>query len=302
MRFNPAADVAIVIAVHNRRAKTRRCLESLRAADGQDVAVIVVDDGSRDGTSEFLAAQDNLVVLHGAGDLWWTASVEYGCQHAISQGASVVLLLNDDNVVAPNLVPTLVAAVERTRGCVAAVVLENYTNAKGTIYQAGGTLNWRRRGIGLRSMGQEYREEDRVEPCDWLPGCALGFPAELFKAVGGFEPRLFPQYRGDIDFTVRARDRGYGCYVTFGTWVVNDLSDSPLTFRSRVSFADFLRGFVTLRSNYNIRETVSFAWRHCPKVLIPYYLAQFYARYAWAALKTQRLAFAAESRASRATI
>lgn len=302
MRFNPAAHVAIVIPVHNRRAKTMRCLESLRAADGEDAAVIIVDDGSSDGTSDFLAGQEDLIVLRGDGDLWWTASVESGCQHAISHGASMLLLLNNDNVVAPNLVSTLVAAVEQTRGCVAAVVLESYTNAQGTIYQAGGTLNWRRRGIGLRSMGLEYREEDRLEPCDWLPGCALGFPAEVFEAVEGFEPRLFPQYRGDIDFTVRARNRGYGCYVTFGTWVVNDLSDSPLTFRSRVSFADFLRGFVTLRSNYNVKETVSFAWRHCPKVLIPYYLTQFYARYAWAALKTQRLAFATGSRASRATI
>jgi GT2 family glycosyltransferase len=302
MRFNPAADVAIVMPVHNRKAKTMRCLKSLRAAEGGDVALIIVDDGSSDGTAEFLASQDDLTVLRGDGDLWWTASVEYGCQHAISAGARVLLLLNDDNIVAPNLVTTLTQAVEQSKGCVAAVVLENYANGHGTIYQAGGTLNWRRRGIGLRDMGVGYQEEDRVDDCDWLPGCALAFPAEVFVAVGGFEAQRFPQYRGDIDFTLRARKQGYGCRVTFRTWVINELSDSPLTFRSRVSFAAFFRGFVTLRSNYNVRETVSFALRHCPKVLIPYYLTQFYARYAWAALKTQRFAFAAGSRASRAAI
>jgi GT2 family glycosyltransferase len=297
VKFNPAADVAIVIPVHNRRTTTMRCIESLRAAEGGDVALIVVDDGSSDGTSEFLATQDDVVVLRGTGDLWWTRSVELGCRHAASEGARVILLLNDDNIVAPNLVTTLAETAEQTKGCVSAVVLESYDRGNGTIFQAGGTLNWRRRGIGLRSTGSRYVEEDRVEECDWLPGCALAFPTQVFVELGGFEPR-FPQYRGDIDFTARAHRRGYRCSVTFRTWVLNDRTDSPLTFRRRVRLMEFLRGFVTLRSNYNVRETVLFAYRHCPKPLVPFYLAQFYARYAWAALKTQRLAFVSGSRAS----
>jgi GT2 family glycosyltransferase len=298
MTFDPTADVAIVIPVHNRRAKTIRCLESLRAATGRAVAVIVVDDGSTDGTSEYLQSQSDIVVLQGSGDLWWTASVDLGCRHAVSVGASVILLLNDDNVVAENLVEVLVETVEQTRGCVGAVVLERDRGIT-SIFQAGGTLNWKRRGIGLRDTGSEYTHADRVESCEWLPGCALAFPTRAFQSVDGFDSRLFPQYRGDIDFTLRSRRRGFPCNVTYRTWVINDRSDSPLTFRSRVTFGDFLRGFGGRRSNYNFRETAAFAWRHCPRRLVVFYLTQFYARYVWASLKTQRWAFSARTRASQ---
>jgi GT2 family glycosyltransferase len=302
VRFDPAADAAIVIPVHNRRDITKRCIDSLRDADGDEVALIVVDDGSNDGTAEYLAAQEGLTALSGTGDLWWTGSVDLGCRHAVSAGARVILLLNDDNIVAPDLVPVLLAAVETTRGCVSAVVLERQAGFGGSIFQAGGTLNWRRRGIGLRQTGALYRQDERTEDCEWLPGCALGFPSEVFVELRGFDTRRFPHYRGDIDFTVRARSRGYRCCVTFGTWVENDCSDSPLTFRTRVHLNDYLRGFVIRRSNYNLKETVRFAWRHCPKQLLLFHLLQFYARYTWAALKTQRLAFARWSRTSRAEV
>jgi GT2 family glycosyltransferase len=298
MRFDPTADVAIVIPVYNRRAKTIRCLESLRAAPGDAVAVIVVDDGSVDGTSEYLANQSDVTVLRGSGDLWWTASVDLGCRHAASGGAGVIILLNDDNVVAANLVEALVEAVTTTSGCVSSVVLE-VENGVESIFQAGGTLNWNRRGIGLRDTGVEYAADDRVEMCDWLPGCALAFPTSVFQSIEGFDHRRFPQYRGDIDFTLRARLHGYPCNVSYRTWVLNDRSDSPLTFRTRVTLGEFIRGFGARRSNYNIRETVLFAWRHCPRRLLLFYLAQFYLRYMWASLKTQRWVFSARIRASR---
>jgi hypothetical protein len=131
-----------------------------------------------------------------------------------------------------------------------------------------------------------YAESDRVVDCDWLPGSALAFPAELFHELGGFDERRFPQYRGDIDFTLRARRAGRRCVVTYACHVTNDLSQGPLGFQERIGPRRFVRGLVNLKSNYNVREAVPFALRHCPPSLLPRYLVSFYSRYSYAALKT----------------
>lgn len=293
MRFDPSASTAVIVPVHNRREKTSQCIESLQNGDGPPVTLIVVDDGSTDGTAEYLASRSDIVTITGSGDLWWTASVEAGCRHAVDAGAEVIVLLNDDNVVAPNLIATLSHAVQRTGGCVGAAVLETLPSGVTVLFQSGGTLDWRGRGIGLRRTGAPYVASDELERCDWLPGCALAFPASLYVELGGFDAQRFPQYRGDIDFTLRARERGYACFTTLATWVLNDRADSPLTFQRRVRLRTFLGGFVNRRSNYNLRETVRFAWKYCPRRLVLYHLVQFYARYTWASLKTQRYALSA---------
>lgn len=286
MKFITSADVAVIIPVHNRANETARCLMSLREADGAPISVIVVDDGSTDGTAELLNEHVDVITLRGDGALWWTAAIDAGCREAIRRGAAVLVLLNNDNIVAPDLVHTLARIAIECRACVSSVVLERADpSGDGVIFQAGGTLNWRGRGIGLRAHGMRYRRHEELVECAWLPGCALAFPSEVFTAVNGLDFRRFPQYRGDIDFTIRAREAGFRCLATYSTWVQNDAWSQ--TFSRRVTAREFVAGLWSLRSHYNLRESLRFAWRHCPRWLVPFHLVQFYARYAWASAKTQ---------------
>jgi GT2 family glycosyltransferase len=97
-----AIRVAAVLTVHNRRETTGRCLARLDdAADaaGVSLARIIVDDGSTDGTYEFLdqVRRDGDVIVRGNGDLFWAG----GMRKALAQLVNVepfdhVLLLNDD--------------------------------------------------------------------------------------------------------------------------------------------------------------------------------------------------------------
>ncbi|MDP9226719.1 MAG: hypothetical protein M3P18_23340, partial [Actinomycetota bacterium] len=133
----------------------------------------------------------------------------------------------------------------------------------------------------------EYRIRAEDAECDWLPGAALAFGRDLFLRIEGFDARMFPQYRGDVDFTTRASKAGYKCVVTYAAWVVNDTTQTWINFRRRLSYRDFALGLISLRSAYNLRETILFAWRHCPhRWLIPY-LGQFYLRYAYGFWKTR---------------
>lgn len=291
-RFSDVADLAVVIPVHNRRTYTVACLEQLRRLEGQAFMVVVVDDGSSDGTAADLERNHSDVhVLHGDGHLWWSGAVDRGCRFAFERGASRVLLLNNDTLeISANLIPELERVLTTFGGLAGAVILEDRAPGSREIVAAGGTVDWRDRGLELRDGPRhavEYRYRDEEVECDWLSGAALAFGREVFESVDGFDARRFPQYRGDVDFTMRARAAGYKCVVTYASWVVNDTTDTWINFRRRLTYREFLLGFVSLRSSYNLRETVRFAWRHCPKRRLAPHLALFYLRYAYAFWKTR---------------
>jgi GT2 family glycosyltransferase len=281
------APAAIVIPVHNGWSYTERALQAIRDGRGGRVAVVVVDDGSSDGTTGLLQAKaPDVTVVPGSGALWWSGAANAGCRHAIAEGAETLVLFNNDNYgISDACFATLFKLVAETGGCVSPVVLEDWEGRR-RLRHAGGALDWRRGGIRLRAVGSPYSKSDRIVDCDWLPGSALAFPAGLFIELDGFDERRFPQYRGDIDFTLRARRLGRRCVVTYACNVVNDRSQGGLGFDGRIGPRRFVLGLVSLKSNYNVREAVPFALRHCPPGLLPRYLVSFYSRYAYAALKT----------------
>ena len=69
-------ELYILLPVHNRRETTRRFLECLRAQTFQDYHLLLIDDGSTDGTAEMAREFiSTLTVLGGSGDWWWAGSL-----------------------------------------------------------------------------------------------------------------------------------------------------------------------------------------------------------------------------------
>lgn len=282
--FATRAETAIVIPMHNGIRFTLALMQSLREVEGPDVMVVVVDDGATDGSAGALAERyPDAIVLPGGG-LWWGGSADLGCRFAIQRGAQRLLVMPNDNVVAPDLVVELARVLDETGGIVGAQLLDR-PSPDGALVQLGGYLDWRGRGIGVGDP--EGKTVDTITPCDWLPGANLMFTKDLFLDIGGFDARRFPHYRGDVEFSVRAGRHGYPRVLTSRTWVYNDPDQKGMSFRHRVSLSDFLRGFWRYNAEYNVRETVGFALRYCPPHLVPRYLLQFYARWTYVFLKTQ---------------
>ena len=291
MRFLEAAPTAVVIPVHGGLRLTVQCLDSLRACDPLPVTVVVVDDGSPDETAAHLAANyPDVHVVSGDGNLWWSGAINAGCDHALKAGARTLILLNNDNVtLSRNLLTELVRLVEKRGGCVGGTLLMEAPNGRLTIFAAGGRIDWKRGGTELLETGAPFRESGSISECDWLPGMALAFSAETFQALGGMDARLFPQSRGDADFTLRARAKAYPCRVSSACWIVNDRSQVPFGFARRLTVVDLFRGLVIRNSNYQLRSTFLFFVRHCPVRWFVPSLMSFYAHYFYAWLKTRRI-------------
>lgn len=102
--------VAIIIPVHNRIDVTQVGLEELYRALGVTDScecrfrIVVVDDGSTDGTSEWISSQyPEVDVLTGDGNLWWSGSVNRGAEYSLETlNADFILLWNNDVVADDN--------------------------------------------------------------------------------------------------------------------------------------------------------------------------------------------------------
>ncbi|MDQ2583963.1 glycosyltransferase [Saccharothrix yanglingensis] len=201
--------VSVVMLVRNRLEYTRRALASLANASG-DLEVVVVDNGSRDGTAEHLAGLDHphpLTVLRHEDDRGGSERRNVGA--AAARGEFLLFLDNDVLVDEPHAVEALAAELTADPGLGAVSPLLLYPGGSGLVQCAGGgaTTDGRIGAVGRgRPVGAEHRaHRDQV----WAPTAALMVRHSSFRRVGGFDESFDPvSLCEDVDLCCRLRAAG----------------------------------------------------------------------------------------------
>ena len=199
----PTPDTWIVIPVHNRCATTRRCLQHLHALGVPGWAtVLVVDDGSTDGTAAMLPAEFPWArVATGDGSLWWAGAIRLGMETAIRAGAGCICWLNDDSLPEAGALETLVAlAVARHALCGGVCRDAN----GGPFTYAGGRME----GTRWITLRHEADLQGLPREIDWLHGNLVAVPAAVWRRIGLPECRWMKHNFADIEYTFRARRYG----------------------------------------------------------------------------------------------
>jgi GT2 family glycosyltransferase len=206
--FNmPNPRVGIIILNWNNAPDTLACLASVGELDYPNFQIIVVDNGSSDDSTGMIASQYPAVdLIRNAGNLGYAEGNNIGIRQALAGGADYVLLLNNDTLVEPGLVSTLIAVAESDEriGIVAPKVY--YAADRERIWSAGGRIDWRT-GQTWRLRAEEVEQApDSAQPSDvdFGSGCALCIKRQVIERVGLMDARFFIYYE-ETDWCVRAQ-------------------------------------------------------------------------------------------------
>lgn len=203
--YPDAPTVSIVIINWNGKEHLARCLASLEAQTYRDFEVIVVDNGSADGSVAFLRERYPTVhLICNDRNLGFARANNQGI--AVARGRYIVIL-NNDSQTEPQWLEALVSAAERHPEIGAFAPLVLFNDRRDTVDSAGLTISVLGHGV-QNLLGERVERVAEVHEVFGVSGTAALFRRELLQDVGLFDEDYFAYYE-DVDLAWRARLRGW---------------------------------------------------------------------------------------------
>jgi GT2 family glycosyltransferase len=211
MQIKMSVKVAVVIVSYKGKADTLECLASLESLDYDNYSIILVDQNSGDGVLEEVTIQfPKVVCLANPTNNGFAGGNNLGIDYALKDGAEAVFLLNNDTIIAPDLLSAVVAKAEGEEriGLVGPTMF--YYDHPTTVWSLGGWLNYR---ADATQIGDGLSEEAAIaqlatRPPDYFVGCGLYIKQAVLEEIGLLPEEYFLYYE-ETDFCVRARRAGW---------------------------------------------------------------------------------------------
>ena len=201
--------VYIVVLNWNSWKDTVSCIDSLKKITYGNYKILIVDNGSVDGSEEILKERfPELTLIQTGRNLGFAGGVNVGIKCALKEGADYILLLNNDTVVAPDFLDELVKVAERDeRAGILCSKIYFYSEPDRIWYAGASFYSWIGftvlRGCRRKDTGQ-FDTIEETEPT----GCAMLLKRELCEKIGFFNEDYFCYYE-DLEFGMRARRAGF---------------------------------------------------------------------------------------------
>jgi capsular exopolysaccharide synthesis family protein len=256
--------IHVVVPVHNRRALTERFLECLAKQTLRNFKIVLVDDGSTDGTAELVRDKfPEVVLLRGDGNLWWTGATNLGIRYTLLHASEndAVLIINDDLEVDPNYLERLHEAWRSSpNALIGSVVVE--LDKPDVVFYGGERLSrwsakfrWLNSGKRLTEFGRGFRVEVSV-----LNGMGTLIPVPVFRKIGLYDERHFQQC-GDYEFPTRASNHGYSLIVAYDAVVkMPPETSAGINLKTTYTIKDLKSFFFDIKSNYRLKYRIFFAY------------------------------------------
>lgn len=267
--------VFVILPVYNRLDFTKKCLSGVKNQKYTNFETIVVDDGSFDGTFEYIRRYHSQVhIIQGDGNLWWSKATFLGIEFALA-GATLndyIFLLNNDCFIKSDLIGQMVkTAKKHPKSIIGSFCITTSKPVK--VVEAGVRIDWPT-GIvysiaeAISSDPSYYSGMDIIDQIDALPGKGTLIPVSVFREVGSINYKKFPHYIADYEFFNRAKRSGYELLVDVkarvrhiweATGYKSDHNETTLSF-GKAWYLLFGR-----KSMNNILDWTNFLITVCPK-------------------------------------
>lgn len=267
-----AGTIYVLAPVHNRRALTERFVRCLAEQTDQGFHLVLVDDGSRDGTAEMVGSIiPAATILRGTGHWWWAGSLEQARRWLVRQPAApgdLVLIANDDTTFARDFLASarrLMPTEEKT------LLLAQPVSAQtGALTGIGVHINWRRLA---------FKPADDPGEIDCFPTRGLFLRRDDFLGLGRFHTILLPHYLSDYEFTLRAARRGFHLRTDPSVRLVTDEAATGIRTLDLSSAGAYLRSVMSIKATKNPIYWTTFVLLASPRRLLPRNLLQVWYRF-----------------------
>ena len=256
--------VGILIPVFNKLEYTKKCLSNITgnlqlSHLNERFCIILVDDGSTDGTSDWVRKNySGVTLLEGDGNLWWSGGINMGARYALEKlDCSHVLLWNNDIKIEDNYFMTVMDLIEHYDENTILGSKIYADNQRTIIWSMGGWFNPHTGSFGMKNyMVRDNEKYNTPVEADWLAGMGTIVPAGVIRKIGYWDEKNFPQYHGDTEFTYRAYLNGFRNIIDPKLLIWNDISNTGLSHKG--SFKKLIQLLQDKRSLYNFRINMKF--------------------------------------------
>jgi GT2 family glycosyltransferase len=249
--------IYILLPVHNRREITRRFIDCLNMQTYGRYHLVLIDDGSTDGTAAMVQEHmKSQTVITGDGSWWWGGSLHQGykwLRNLNPPHSDVVLIVNDDTEFADDFLEKGLAVLrEHSHTFLLAKCYDRSTNA---LVDAGVHVDWKR---------FIFEKPSAEKPVNCLSTRGLFFRVGDFFTAGGFHPRLLPHYLSDYEFTIRAHRKGIHLMTHPSVTVRLDASTTGWHRYEDGSLISAVRSVFMMKSAINPLMLLMFLALACP--------------------------------------
>jgi len=203
--------VYVILLNWNSWKDSIECIESCRNLSYSHFRILLVDNGSIDGSEAILRERfPEMEFLQTGANLGFAGGNNVGIRYALEQGADYVWLLNNDTVVEPNSLSALVqtAQTDKTVGMVGSKIVY-YDNPR-MLWYAGAVLDseapYKMHHRGLRD--EDSGQYNQLEETGFVTGCSLLAKRKMITEIGLMWEDFF-LYFEDSDWNVRAKNAGW---------------------------------------------------------------------------------------------
>jgi|WetSurMetagenome_2_1015567.scaffolds.fasta_scaffold19559_3 GT2 family glycosyltransferase len=195
----------------NRAEDTVQCVSSLLQGN-PGVEVLVVDNGSEDGSVEVLRSKfPGLMILENTENMGYVKGVNQGIRRALAEGATHLLIINNDAVSRPSMVAELVDVLDRYPSAGIAGPKIFYYGTDMIWFNGGHFNHWM--GFSTHQyMDSKDDGRNRERKVDFITGCTMMVKASVFSEVGLFDED-FVIYAEDLDLCLRAKEKKYESWL-----------------------------------------------------------------------------------------
>ena len=202
--------VTVVILNYNHAIDTIECLRSLESVKYPNYEIVVVDNGSTDGSlKKIKEAFPSISLINNHKNLGFAEGNNVGIRYAMNSATDYVFLLNDDTIVDKGCIDRLVTVGESADniGVIGPIVCQYGKRDK--VYAEYGVVSYREAVTTLVGYGRTFRKNiNQPKDVDFVIGCAFMIKRKAIEKVGLLDSQYFA-YHEEVDWCMRTKANGF---------------------------------------------------------------------------------------------